>query len=74
MFEFDEKIQGEQGEGLQTNLAANGDELIQRNELEESVMAIDWSACDAWTFAGVSFNGTFFMNVVPAKTKYEILI
>ena len=45
-----------------------------RNELEESVMAIDWSACDAWTFAGVSFNGTFFVNTVPAKTKYEILI
>ena len=50
------------------------DLLIQRNELEDSVMSIDWSAGDAWTFAGVSYNGTFFLNMVPSKTKYEILI
>lgn len=50
------------------------DELIQRNELEDSVMAIDWSAVDTWTFAGVSYNGTFFLNTVPSKIKYEILI
>lgn len=50
------------------------DELIQRNELEDSVLSIDWSAGDAWTFAGVSYNGTFFLNTVPSKTKYEILI
>jgi hypothetical protein len=50
------------------------DELLQRNELEESVMAIDWSLTDAWTFAGVSFNGTFFLNTVPPKIKYDILI
>lgn len=50
------------------------DTLIQRNELEDSVMAIDWSAVDTWTFAGVSYNGTFFLNTVPSKVKYEILI
>jgi hypothetical protein len=48
--------------------------MIQRNELEDSVLAVDWSACDSWTFAGVSYNGTFFLNTVPSKTKYEILI
>ena len=53
---------------------ASEDLLIQRNELEDSVMSIDWSAGDAWTFAGVSYNGTFFLNTVPSKTKYEILI
>lgn len=48
--------------------------LIQRNELEDSVLDIDWSSSDAWTFAGVSYNGSFFVNTVPSKTKYEILI
>jgi hypothetical protein len=38
------------------------------------VVAIDWSAGDAWTFAGLSTNGTFFINCVPSKIKYEILI
>lgn len=51
-----------------------GDQLIQRNELEESVMAVDWSANDAWTFAAISYNGTFFMNTVPSKIKYQIII
>jgi len=50
------------------------DQLILRSELEDSVLSVDWSAGDAWTFAGVSFNGTFFLNTVPSKTKYEILI
>lgn len=50
------------------------DKLIQRNELEDSVLSVDWSAGDAWTFAGVSYNGTFFLNNVPPKTKYDILI
>jgi len=50
------------------------DQLILRSELEDSVMAIDWSACDVWTFAGVSYNGTFFLNTVPGKVKYEILL
>ena len=50
------------------------DLLIQRYELEDSVQAIDWSAADAWIFAGVSYNGTFFLNLVPSKEKYKILL
>ena len=50
------------------------DKLVQRYELEDSVHAIEWSASDAWTFAGVSYNGTFFLNVVPSKEKYKILL
>ena len=42
--------------------------------MEDSVLSVDWSAVDAWTFAGVSYNGTFFLNTVPSKTKYSILI
>eukprot|EP00347_Sterkiella_histriomuscorum_P005151 403357700 len=56
-----------EGEDLQ-------DKLVQRYELEDSVHVIDWSASDAWIFAGVSYNGTFFLNVVPSKEKYKILL
>ena len=47
---------------------------MQRYELEDSVHVIDWSAGDAWIFAGVSYNGTFFLNLVPSKEKYKILL
>ena len=50
------------------------DKVIQRYELEDSVHVIDWSSADAWIFAGVSFNGTFFLNHVPSKEKYKILL
>ena len=50
------------------------DKVIQRYELEDSVNVIDWSASDAWVFAGVSYNGTFFLNHVPSKEKYKILL
>ena len=50
------------------------DKVIQRYELEDSVNVIDWSAADAWIFAGVSYNGTFFLNHVPSKEKYKILL
>ena len=52
----------------------NKDKLIQRYELEDSVHVIEWSAADAWIFAGVSYNGTFFLNHVPSKEKYKILL
>ncbi len=48
--------------------------LIQRYELEDTVCSIDWSGSEAWVFAGVSYNGTFFLNLVPSKEKYKILL
>mmetsp|Transcript_43731 Transcript_43731/g.31882 ORF Transcript_43731/g.31882 Transcript_43731/m.31882 type:complete len:95 (-) Transcript_43731:7-291(-) len=50
------------------------DQLIQRYESEDSVHAVDWSASDAWVFAGVSYNGSFVLNLVPSKEKYKILL
>jgi hypothetical protein len=35
---------------------------------------VEWSAGDAWIFSGVSYNGTFFLNHVPSKEKYKILL
>lgn len=50
------------------------DRVIQRYELEDSVQVVEWSAADPWIFAGVSYNGTFFLNHVPSKEKYKILL
>ena len=69
---------GETERMLMTTQRGENDErqdlLIQKYELEDSVHAIDWSAADAWVFAGISYNGTFFLNLVPSKEKYKILI
>jgi hypothetical protein len=43
-------------------------------ELEDSVSAVEWSANDAWVFASLSYNGTLFINSVPSKEKYRILL
>ena len=42
--------------------------------MEDTVCAVEWSAADAWVFAGISYNGTFFLNLVPSKEKYKILL
>jgi len=74
-------VMGESGmETMRGGVSARGeaedkqDMLIQRYESEDSVHAIDWSAGDAWVFAGVSYNGTFVLNLVPSKEKYKILL
>jgi hypothetical protein len=69
-FDFDNTVGNQVGEGT----GEDQDLLIQRNELEDSVLSVDWSVGDAWTFAGVSYNGTFFLSMVPPKIKYDILI
>ena len=63
-----------ESERLTTRESDVEDKIIQRYELEDSVNVIDWSAADAWVFAGVSYNGTFFLNHVPSKEKYKILL
>ncbi len=54
--------------------SSSQDKLVQRYELEDSVHQIEWSASDPWIFAGLSYNGTFFINHVPSKEKYKILL
>lgn len=46
--------------------------MIQRNELEESVIGVEWSAADPWTYAALSFNGSLVVATVPDKVKYSI--
>lgn len=50
------------------------DKLILRAELEDSVIAVDWSQKDAWVFAAASYNGTLVVGTVPSKEKYRILL
>jgi hypothetical protein len=50
------------------------DALIETYEHEDSIHAIEWSASDAWIFASISYNGTFFINTVPSEEKYNIMI
>ena len=52
-----------------------GDKLIKSyEEHEESVYAISWSCCDAWSFASLSFDGRVVINHVPPAEKYRILL
>ena len=48
--------------------------MILRAELEDSVVAVDWSQRDAWVFAAASYNGTLIVGSVPSKEKYRILL
>ena len=52
----------------------NGDMRINRFEHQESVYSVAWSACDAWLFASLSYDGNVVVNCVPSKEKYKILL
>ena len=47
--------------------------IIQTYEHEDSIHAIEWSASDAWIFASISYNGTFYINTVPSEEKWIVL-
>jgi len=71
----DRSLRGGAKDPSQAQLAQQeNDRLVHKYELEDSVNAIDWSAADAWIFGAVSYNGTFFINFVPSKEKYKILL
>jgi WD40 repeat protein len=54
--------------------APGADKLILRMELEDSVVAVDWSQKDAWVFAAGGYNGSMVVGTVPSKEKYRILL
>jgi hypothetical protein len=41
---------------------------------ESSVEGIAWSACDAWLYMSLSYDGTVQLNHVPTNEKYKILL
>uniref|UniRef100_A0A6A7GAG6 Protein TSSC1-like n=1 Tax=Hirondellea gigas TaxID=1518452 RepID=A0A6A7GAG6_9CRUS len=41
---------------------------------EESVYSLEWSACDAWIFASLSYDGRVIVSQVPSTEKYKILL
>lgn len=41
---------------------------------DDSVYGLAWSACDAWVFAGLSYDGRLVLNHVPSPEKYKILL
>ena len=41
---------------------------------DDAVYGCAWSACDAWTYATMSYDGTIAVNQVPASEKYKILL
>ena len=62
-------------EGDETSDADTGDGAIRCiDEHEESVYAVAWSACDAWVFASLSYDGRVVINHVPSTEKYKILL
>ena len=43
-------------------------------EHEESVYGLAWSACTAWVFASLSYDGRVMLHTVPEAEKYKILL
>lgn len=39
-----------------------GDSLVLKHELEDSVYAVEWTACEAWIYAGLSYNGNLTVH------------
>jgi WD40 repeat protein len=71
---------GSAGAGANSGSSSGGDErnsdrLIKTySDHEDSIYAICWSACDAWIFASLSYDGRVVINHVPPAEKYKILL
>ena len=52
------------------------DYLIKGNEgcLGDSVYQINWSKNNEFSFAGVSFDGSVYFDVIPEDEKFKILL
>ena len=50
------------------------DKEIKTYEFEDSVYSVAWSACDAWVFGCVSYDGRVTCHHVPSAEKYKILL
>ncbi|KAJ2907871.1 Protein tssc1 [Coemansia aciculifera] len=48
--------------------------VMQYDDHESSVYAVQWSATDPWVFASLSFDGRLVINAVPREEKYKILL
>ncbi|KAJ2745122.1 hypothetical protein GGI20_002420 [Coemansia sp. BCRC 34301] len=48
--------------------------VMQYDDHESSVYAVQWSANDPWVFASLSFDGRLVINTVPREEKYKILL
>ncbi|KRX98783.1 Protein TSSC1, partial [Trichinella pseudospiralis] len=47
--------------------------LREYDDHEESVYCCEWSACDPWVFASLSYDGRIVIKRVPRDLKYTIL-
>lgn len=58
-----------------TETLKDGDKLIKSfDENEDSVYSLAWSACDAWIWASLSYDGRVVVRHVPSQEKYKILL
>lgn len=63
------------GELEEHDSSVDTDQLIGTlSDHEESVYALEWSACDAWVFASMSYDGRLVISQVPSAEKYKILL
>lgn len=61
-----------EGEGNSTD--AKDANIRTYDDHEDSIYAVAWSACDAWVFASMSYDGRVVFNNVPSTEKYKILL
>eukprot|EP00696_Hemimastix_kukwesjijk_P007975 gnl/Hemi2/20100_TR6662_c0_g1_i1.p1 gnl/Hemi2/20100_TR6662_c0_g1~~gnl/Hemi2/20100_TR6662_c0_g1_i1.p1 ORF type:complete len:398 (-),score=125.41 gnl/Hemi2/20100_TR6662_c0_g1_i1:45-1238(-) len=51
------------------------DGLIEMyDDFEDSVYSVAWSACDAWVFASLCYEGSVVVNHVPSAERYKIIL
>lgn len=48
--------------------------IVDYNEFEDSVYAVDWALNDPMTFAAVSYNSYIHINSIPEDIKYKIML
>ncbi|CDW57742.1 protein TSSC1 [Trichuris trichiura] len=67
-----EQLETSQQNGQEESSLADGIVKVY-NDHEESVYCCEWSACDPWLFASLSYDGRLVVSRVPRYAKYRVL-
>jgi len=64
-----------QDDGVNCDYNDSGPDIrVSTYEGQESIYDVSWSACDAWCYCSVGFDGCVVLHHVPSKEKYKILL
>lgn len=66
-------VDADNAETAADRLSSQDSVCVRYDEHEDSIYSAEWSCCDAWTLASVSYDGRVVIRTLPATIRNDIL-